>query len=378
MSVYKHPKSPFYRVDFQIENYRRRETTRATNEKDALAIEKELKAQTREEIKQLQATGRGPITIEAAADRYWEEVGKHHKAKGDTWHALGMLEKFFGKTKRIDQITDADLVAIITWRREQKRWGRSNAGTVSNATVNRHTTSVLKKIFMRAKKTWKISLPNEPNWKDHWLKEPEERICELHAHESEVLDVAVRDDYAPWLEFVRQTGLRHMETLIQWPNVNWGAKQINVIGKGGQPLTRPITPSVEAILKACMGHHPVYVFTYVAQRNAQGKVKGQRYPITKEGSKSEWRQLVKRSGLESLKKIGIHGIRHDVATKLMRATRNPKLVQKALGHRDMKTTMRYTHVLDEEVADGLELVAKSRREPKNPLTFPLTKSKKSG
>jgi integrase len=55
-----------------------------------------------------------------------------------------------------------------------------------------------------------------------------------------------------------------------------------------------------------------------------------------------------------------HDIRHDVGRKLLRDTGNLKLVQKALNHADIKTTTRYAHVLDEEVAEALEQVQKSR------------------
>ena len=46
--------------------------------------------------------------------------------------------------------------------------------------------------------------------------------------------------------------------------------------------------------------------------------------------------------------------RHDLATKLLRQTGNLKTVQKALSHADIKTTTRYAHVLDEEVAAAME------------------------
>jgi hypothetical protein len=36
-------------------------------------------------------------------------------------------------------------------------------------------------------------------------------------------------------------------------------------------------------------------------------------------------------------------------------------VQKALNHRDIKSTLRYAHVLDEDVAAAIEDVAKSRK-----------------
>ena len=58
---------------------------------------------------------------------------------------------------------------------------------------------------------------------------------------------------------------------------------------------------------------------------------------------------------------------HDLATKLLRKTGNLKPVQKALNHADIKSTLRYAHVLDGEVADAIELVAKYRIKPRTKL-----------
>ena len=41
------------------------------------------------------------------------------------------------------------------------------------------------------------------------------------------------------------------------------------------------------------------------------------------------------------------------------------LCQKALSHADIKTTTRYAHVLDDEVADALDRVQKSRKKSRN-------------
>jgi site-specific recombinase XerD len=46
----------------------------------------------------------------------------------------------------------------------------------------------------------------------------------------------------------------------------------------------------------------------------------------------------------------------------LRETGNLKLVQRALNHRNITTTTKYAHVLDNEVADALERV----QSPKNP------------
>jgi hypothetical protein len=83
-------------------------------------------------------------------------------------------------------------------------------------------------------------------------------VRELHDHEAEALDQAVRSDYEPWFSFARATGLRLRETLITWPQVNWQAGQIVTRGKGGKIVTTPITATVRAILEPLKGHHPEY------------------------------------------------------------------------------------------------------------------------
>ena len=54
-----------------------------------------------------------------------------------------------------------------------------------------------------------------------------------------------------------------------------------------------------------------------------------------------------------------HDFRHDLGTKLLRETGNLKLVQRALNHADLKTTTRYAHVLDDDVAEAMERVTES-------------------
>ncbi|SCM73497.1 conserved hypothetical protein [uncultured Pleomorphomonas sp.] len=380
MSVYRPKgtsggaKSPFYQYDFQVDGNRFFGTTKATSRRDAEAIEKELKKKAKADLAEQRKSGNGPLTYDAAAGRYWTEVGQYHANSDATWTNLGRLVEYFGKTKRLDETTDADIAALVAWRRAQTRWGKKEdaagnpMGMIAAATVNRSTVDLLKKIFNRAKRVWRYSFPLEPIWKDHRLDEPKERVRELDADEGEALEEAVRDDYALWLEFARLSGLRHKETLIRWPNVNWFAKKITTIGKGGREVSTPITDDIRAILEECKGQHPEFVFTYVARKTRTDKktgtswVKGQRYPITYQGSKTQWRRLRAKAKVEDFR---FHDIRHDVGTKLLRATGNLKVVQKALNHASITTTVKYAHVMQDEVADGLALVAKSRRDGKS-------------
>jgi integrase len=125
----------------------------------------------------------------------------------------------------------------------------------------------------------------------------------------------------------------------------------------------PITDTIREILFPLQGQHPEFVFTYVAiyGNRRLGRVKGQRYRLTLNGTKSAWHRMRADAGVTDFR---FHDFRHDFGTKVLRETGNLKLAQKALNHRDIKSTLRYAHVLDEDVAAAVERVAKSRGKPR--------------
>jgi len=84
-----------------------------------------------------------------------------------------------------------------------------------------------------------------------------------------------------------------------------------------------------------------YVFTAM-----QGQPLGHRYV----------QRMVKRyaakAGID--KNVSPHTLRHSFATDLYWETSKIQLVQKAIGHSDLSTTMIYTHIFDEEVESALK------------------------
>jgi integrase len=359
MSVFKDPRSPYWRFDFEYRGHRFFGSTKATTRRKAEAVERAEREKAKITVEHLQAAA-ASLRLDDVAGRYWDEVGQHHAGADNTWRQINQLLTcpHLGKNILITDITDDHVIKLVAWRRGH----RTQAGAlISSYTVN-DTTEQLKKLFTRAK-LWGVRFKHEPKWREHWLAEPQERVRELVGDEAERLEAATRDDYAPFFAFAQASGLRLNECLLRWSEVDWKAQQIRKPGKGGRLVTVRITPTIREILWPLRGHHSEHVFTYEVQRTRNGRNKGERHPLTYSGVKTTWRRLRKRAGVVGFR---FHDFRHDVGSKLLRKTGNLKLVQRALNHADLKTTTRYAHVLDQEVADAMESLARDRRSPNKP------------
>ena len=82
---------------------------------------------------------------------------------------------------------------------------------------------------------------------------------------------------------------------------------------------------------------------------------------TRSGSRTNPRSIrrtvktyAKRAGISWAEDVSPHTLRHTFATRLLRRTGNIRLVQKALGHSDLSTTMIYTHIVDEELESAMK------------------------
>jgi integrase len=381
MSIYARKDSPFYHFDFWFKGTRFSGPTGCTTKREAEAFERAEREQARHQAK----IKPEPLStrLNDIADRYWKDIGQHHVGSDTTFRDLDRLVCYFGADKTLHDITDIDVADLVAWRRGHKVTShrkkpikdasKSSAGLgigvagdtqlakprlIAPATVNRSTTEVLKKLFTYAKSLG-VRFDAEPKWRKRLLKEPEERVRVLHDDEAERLEAATRDDYLPIMDFAGASGLRLAECLLRWSEVNFGARQIQKKGKGDKNITVPITPTLRAILWPLKGHHDEFVFTYIAKRTrkAEKLVRGQRYPITYNGLKTAWRRLRATAGVSNFR---FHDLRHDFATKLLRDSGNLKMVQKALNHASIKTTVRYAHVLNDDLADALQRVQKSR------------------
>ncbi|MCA1904221.1 MAG: integron integrase, partial [Cyanobacteria bacterium KgW148] len=69
-----------------------------------------------------------------------------------------------------------------------------------------------------------------------------------------------------------------------------------------------------------------------------------RYHLHESGLQKVLKQAVKLTGIE--KRISCHTFRHSFATHLLQNGYDIRIVQELLGHKNVKTTMIYTHVLN--------------------------------
>jgi integrase len=359
MSVYRSKKSPFYQYDFQLNGHRFFGSTECTTRKDAEKLESVEREKAKALVKAMKRSA-ASLLIDDVADRLWNDCAQHDADSDATETNLARLIGYFGKAKSLTDIDHNEAKKMVAWRRGHHIKDRKKAPLISNATVNRSATKVLQRVFTFAKAEG-AQFEHEPNWTDLLLREPQERVRELQDDEAAAFDDAMRSDYGSFFEFVRASGMRLKECVtLRWSEVNFGTRQIVRIGKGGRRVVFPVTDAIREIIFPLQGQHPEFVFTYVAiyGNKRLKRVRGQRYPISYNGTKTAWQRMRATAGVKDFR---FHDYRHDFGTKLLRDSGNLKLVQKAMNHRDIRSTLRYAHVLDEDVATAVEKLAKSRK-----------------
>lgn len=358
MSLYKREGQALWSYDFWISNRRFSGSTGTASKREAERFVVAKRKEARRLVDQAVILhSNSPITVEMAASRYWDEAAQFFANKQDYYRYLGILVERLGKATLLHAINDSIVAKLIAMRR--------NEG-VTNATVNRSVTEPLRAIALRARDIWKVPSPDVV-WKKHRLKEPQERVREASLDEEAKLMAAIRPDYAPVLLFALLSACRFSEIVeLQWRHVDFFNREFTVHGKGDKKRSIPMTTAIRELLWSLKNNHQTAVFTYVATKTRGPHRKGERYPITKSGLKSEWKLTLRRSGVKDYR---FHDNRHTAATRLIRATGNLKMVQQLLGHGDVSVSSRYAHVTKDDLRDGME-ASQSPSRAKTPTENP--------
>ncbi|WP_082837186.1 tyrosine-type recombinase/integrase [Labrenzia sp. OB1] len=352
--------SPYYHFDFVLtingQRCRFHGSTGETTKARAKKFEDAEKRRVRDE---------GPndsMTLGEACLRYHEEVIKGKASEVDELIAMRHCCRLIGSDRRLTNLTTDDF-AIAVRKRAGETKGKKTPKLVAPATVNRQIVEIMRKVLRRAKRSWKVRIDLDTfAWSDIRLKEPKERVREFVGDEADRFRDALRPDYAPFIWFMLSRGLRVNAAIgMTTDRLDEPRRRIQIWIKGEGYVWVPVTREQMAVIVQEAKKAPgKAVWSYEMQRHPH---RGKRKAISYESLKRTMATTLKHAGIADFK---IHDMRHDFASKLLRATRDLALVQKALRHADISSTVRYAHVLDEDVRDGLEALhtvnAKKRTE----------------
>ena len=355
MSVYKPKRSPWYHFDFQFGGQRHHGSTGCASKREAEAYERRY----RHDLANPAGT-QHPITLDEACGLYAEHA-EHLTSWSTTKYIIDALNKGLGKTVQLAAITQRDLQLHFARRRAKK------GGTRSNASVNREI-DVARAIWRRADRA-RFAVGQMPDWKALYLRVNQTPPTELSQDQQAAIFDAIPEDARDVVMFALVSGWRRAEVIgLRWADVDLARAEARTRIKGGDIEVRPLNATLVALIANQEKCGP-FIFTYVCRHprcgagGKPGRRKGERYPFTVTTLRTRWAEAREAAKMQGFR---FHDLRHTAATRILRATQNLATTAKALRHKNLKTTMRYAHVLDDDVRramDAAEAASQSRTIP---------------
>jgi integrase len=334
MSTYKPEKSSIFLYDFQMRGRRFYGSTGQKTKRAADRVEAQKRLEASLDVKR-----KPPITLDEAAGLYEDKLTKNEKWDKSTEGWIMALVTAIGPNRFMSDIQHEDLA----------RHFRARAAKVSGSTVNREVD--VARALWRFTQRGKFDIAEMPDWGAMRYAVKEDDPRELTFDEEERLIAAIRPDLYPFVQFALQSGWRVSEVrTLLWTDIDYPAKVAWRPVKGGRRITRPLTTKMIALIASQPKAGP-FVFTYVCEKSRQARKKGERYPISKDGWRKVWGAALDAAGISGFR---FHDLRHTRGTRILRQTGNLAAAQKALAHKNIKTTLRYAHAFDDDVRRALD------------------------
>jgi integrase len=322
-------------MDFQFRGVRHTCSTGCTSERAAEAFERRY----RHDLANPSAAAH-PITLDEAAGLYAERAEQTASWK-TAEYIIAALLKGLKKQTQLAAITQRDLQLHFAKRRGNRR---------ANASINREID--VARAIWRTAESARFAIGQMPDWKALYLRVPLAPPAELTPEQEDKVFAAIADDARDVVLFALISGWRRAEVIgLRWSDVDLPRAEARTKIKGGDIVVRPLNGALVALIANQPKAGP-FIFTYVCRKARAGAGKkpgrrnGERYPYTITALRRRWEEAREAAAIGGFR---FHDLRHTAATRILRATQNLATTAKVLHHRNLKTTLRYAHVLDDDI-----------------------------
>jgi len=256
--------------------------------------------------------------------------------------AIRQLTKHYHKSP--EKITDEELRRYFLYNKNQRGWSRT-ASTISLCGIKLFYTITLKRkwtnlTFVRPEKEKKLPVILSKN--------EVRKICnaaKMHYHRA-------------CLKTIYSLGLRIGEgTHLQVSDIDSDRMFVHIHrGKGNRDRYIPLPQKTLDILRVFWKTHrnPVWLFPAPGQGRYPRLIATNKKPISINNIQHAFRQACFQVDIR--KKVSVHHLRHSYATHLLEAGVDLRYVQQYLGHKDPKTTMIYTQLIKQDLAEPTRLL----------------------
>lgn len=242
------------------------------------------------------------------------------------------------RTKDITDINSSNRAIIVAYLLEMQKKGKASSSiSRACAAIKAFYHFLFREHIIREDPTVDLDTPKLEQRLPKVLNTQE--VKKLLSQPDTTNPLGIRDK--SMLELLYATGMRVSELIsLSIEDVNLETGFLRCMGKGSKERIIPVSSIAlkclqEYILtareKLLMGKKTKVLFL-----NRQGN------PITRQGFWKIIKRYSKQAGIN--KKITPHTLRHSFATHLLENGADLRAVQEMLGHADISTTQRYTHL----------------------------------
>ncbi len=268
------------------------------------------------------------LTVDEAIERFLEALeagGASRKTVRAYRAALRSFSSYVGGETRLREIGEEEYVAWLAWLRR--------GGTKSRGSGRRESTIHYYSVFVRRFLRWAGRVGDVPaapstrsDYSDALSWSDVERLIDAAR---DLIDVVI-------VALAAESGLRAGEILsLTWADIDLTRGIARVRGKYDKERVVLLGPIGASALEA------------LAQ-SVRPRPYDRVVPITYQALYKRVKALARRAGLDEAR-VRPHVLRHTFATEALRRGVNLAVLQRLLGHSDIKVTQRYLHLVTDDI-----------------------------